>query len=190
MALDNYRDLSISGSDVSSGFQFEFYCSSCNSKWKSPFKPYRMGQITGLLRRFAFLFSGGADAGRVSVNFSDMGSRGAYDSAFREALERAQSMYVECSQCHKGVCHDCFDTRKSLCLKCIREQEGENEQKRAQAEHISPSSECPNCRQPHSGGRFCAECGFDMASTHKSCPGCGALALRSARFCTDCGHSY
>jgi membrane protease subunit (stomatin/prohibitin family) len=52
------------------------------------------------------------------------------------------------------------------------------------------SSACPNCRTPSSGGRFCGECGFDMASTHKSCPGCGTMVLRQARFCTDCGHSF
>jgi predicted amidophosphoribosyltransferase len=40
------------------------------------------------------------------------------------------------------------------------------------------------------GGRFCAECGFDMASTHKSCPGCGTMCARAARFCPDCGHGF
>ncbi|MGH8796605.1 MAG: double zinc ribbon domain-containing protein, partial [Caldimonas sp.] len=49
---------------------------------------------------------------------------------------------------------------------------------------------CPNCQTPSQGGRFCHECGFDMASTHKSCPGCGATMARQARFCTDCGHGF
>ena len=49
---------------------------------------------------------------------------------------------------------------------------------------------CPNCQTPSQGGRFCHECGFDMASTHKSCPGCGSVMPRAARFCTDCGHGF
>jgi hypothetical protein len=49
---------------------------------------------------------------------------------------------------------------------------------------------CPNCQTPSQGGRFCHECGFDMASTHKSCPACGATMMRQARFCTDCGHGF
>ena len=49
---------------------------------------------------------------------------------------------------------------------------------------------CPNCQTASQGGRFCHECGFDMASTHKSCPGCGATMPRQARFCTDCGHGF
>ena len=49
---------------------------------------------------------------------------------------------------------------------------------------------CPNCQTPSQGGRFCHECGFDMASTHKSCPACGVTMMRQARFCTDCGHAF
>ena len=49
---------------------------------------------------------------------------------------------------------------------------------------------CPNCQVLSEGGRFCHECGFDMASTHKSCPGCGTTVSRQARFCPDCGHGF
>ena len=56
MALTNYRDVSTSMSDVSAGFQFEFYCEKCGEASRSAFKPYRKGQITGWLSRFAFMF--------------------------------------------------------------------------------------------------------------------------------------
>ena len=56
MALTNYRDISPASGDVGAGFQFEFNCESCGDTWKSPFKPYRAGQMTGLLRRFTYVF--------------------------------------------------------------------------------------------------------------------------------------
>ena len=47
--------MSTSSSDVSAGFQFEFYCEICGDTWRTDFKPYRKGQITGWLTRFAFM---------------------------------------------------------------------------------------------------------------------------------------
>ncbi|MBV8605550.1 MAG: zinc ribbon domain-containing protein [Pelomonas sp.] len=186
MSLDNYRDLSSGGSDVNAGFQFEFFCTNCDRKWKSPFQPYRRGQFSALLARFYFMFNGGAQASRVSTNLSDMGSRGAKEDALNEAQARAQTMYVECPHCHQGVCTDCFDERQGACPACLAKEQQQNQVRQAEA----AAATCPNCHAPHAGGRFCGECGFDMASTHKSCPGCGAMALRGARFCTDCGHSF
>ena len=57
MALANYRDISTPLGDVGAGFQFEFFCESCGDTWKTPFKPYRAGQATGLFRRFGYLFN-------------------------------------------------------------------------------------------------------------------------------------
>lgn len=195
MALENYRDLSSNGSDIGSGFQYEFYCTHCNHRWKSPFKPYRMGQITGLLTRFAFLFqdSGVRTAGRASNNFADMGSRGAQEKALAEAQARAQTMFTECPGCRKAVCGDCFSAREDRCKPCLAEarDEASREQRRqADLAQQGGAQSCPSCHQPHAGGRFCGECGFDMASTHKSCPTCGAMVGRQARYCTDCGHGF
>jgi hypothetical protein len=193
MSLENYRDLSTSGNDVSAGFQFEFFCSNCSRKWRSPFKPYRMGQITGLLTRFAFLFGDVRTAGRATGNVADMGSRGARAQALQEVMPQAERLYTVCKVCHEAACADCFSTRDETCHACL-EKAGANArehemQARAEAREASAHA-CPNCRSEHAGGRFCAECGFDMASTHKSCPGCGAMTARSSRFCTDCGHSF
>jgi len=193
MSLQNYRDLSNSGSDFNTGFQFEFSCASCGRKWRSPFKPYRMGQVTGILARFAFLLPSLRTAGRTSGNFADFGSRGAKEQALSEAMTLAERVYQDCPHCRETVCEDCFDSRRSMCNPCVaKEAETEKVQRRhdeAEARETAAYS-CPNCRTPHSGGRFCAECGFDMASTHKTCPACGAMLQRSARFCTDCGHSF
>lgn len=195
MALDNYRDLSTGGSDFGAGFQYEFFCTRCGRKWKSPFQPYRMGQVAGLLSRFSFLIPNMRTATRTTGNFAEMGSRGARDKAFEKAREEAQKLYVECGGCKQGVCMDCFDERADTCLGCQdREREQAEADKRRQvlASEDAPATgaACPNCRTAMAGGRFCPECGFDMASTHKSCPACAALIPRASRFCTDCGHGF
>lgn len=194
MPLDNYRDLSVAGTDVTAGFQFEFYCQNCSRKWKSPFRPYRMGQFTGILSRFAFLFSDSVrTASRASGNFADMGSRGAKDDAFKAALQQAETMYSVCASCKGAYCADCYDAREQTCNSCLRKQRdaAEFEERRERdAAAADRSLKCPNCSAPSSGGRFCAECGFDMGSTHKSCPNCGVMLPRQARFCTDCGHGF
>ena len=193
MSLQNYKDLSTSGSDVNAGFQFEFSCAGCGRRWRSPFKPYRMGQVTGFLSRFAFLVPSLRTAGRTTSNFADFGSRGAREQALAEAMALAERVYHDCPHCHDTVCEDCFDSRKDMCKSCIEKESDAATTKRrveeAQARDTATQS-CPNCRTPHQGGRFCAECGFDMASTHKTCPACGVMLGRAARFCTDCGHSF
>jgi ribosomal protein L32 len=193
MALENYHDLSSGGSSGSPGFQFEFYCNNCSRKWKSPFKPYRMGQIAGLLARFSFLYSSVNTAGRAATGISDHGSRKARDEAFAEASRHAETLYTVCSSCRKEVCADCLDASGKTCLSCGERASYKRaevaEQEAAQSRERSANA-CPNCGTGSSGGRFCSECGFDMASTHKSCPSCGTMALRQARFCADCGHSF
>ncbi len=188
MPLTNYRDLSVT-SDVGAGFQYEFYCSNCDRKWKSPFKPYRLGQITGLFTRFTYLFSDLKTAGRTTGNFADIGIRGAREKAFAEARSRADELFTTCPHCRKDMCADCFDNARQSCLPCLG-QASEQAAVQAERQAIKAAAGCPNCGQPHAGGRFCAECGFDMASTHKSCPACSAMLPRSARFCTDCGHGF
>lgn len=189
MALENYTDLSIGGSDVGAGFQFEFCCAHCSKKWKSSFKPYRMGQLTGILTRFAFLIPGMNTYGRAGTNFSDMGSRGAKDAALAEARTRADTLYTACPSCRKSACADCFDEHQDLCVGCLDSAKDKVKQSR-QTESGTHAVACPNCQTAHDGGRFCAECGFDMAGTHKNCPGCSTMLPRAARFCTDCGHGF
>lgn len=193
MGLENYRDLSSGGSSVSSGFQFEFYCTNCQRKWKSPFKPYRMGQLTSFLSRFSFLLGGMNTASRAASGFSDYGARKAWEEAFTEASRHANGLYSVCSSCKQAACGDCFDTASNSCRPCLEKASrtrAASAQQEAARSGEQAARACPNCGTGNPGGRFCAECGFDMASTHKSCPSCGTMALRQARFCTDCGHSF
>ena len=190
MALTNYRDLSTSSSDVAAGFQFEFYCEACGETQRSAFQPYRKGQLTGWLNRFTFLLGDLHKASRASGAFADAGAAGAKADALAEATSAVAALYQHCDRCRKWVGRECWNERTDSCKTCAQ---GAGAAAPGQGGALAPGqagSACPNCQAPSQGGRFCPECGFDMASTHKSCPGCGALQLRQARFCTDCGHGF
>lgn len=193
--MKNYRDQSTSSSDLSAGFQYEFYCQCCDFNWRSPFKPYRTGQLAGWLTRLAALagnLSGDVSkAGRATGAFTDAGHRKAGDEAFEAAQAQARRYFTQCPKCNKQACDNCWDDSRGQCADCNKSQ--------SRAGFSSPQADsgadggglaCPNCQAPSGGGRFCHECGFDMASTHKGCPGCGSVMPRAARFCTDCGHGF
>lgn len=189
MGLNNYRDVSSTSSDMGAGFQFEFFCESCGRTWRSAFKPYRKGQLSGILQRFMFMLPGRASmASRAVGGLADLGARGARESALANAMTQAETRYTLCPGCAKAVCGDCWHERDGRCNECRTREAAETGTSAAPAAASGPA--CPNCGIASSGGRFCAECGFDMASTHKSCPGCGVMLARQARFCTDCGHAF
>ena len=204
MELTNFEDRSKVGSNTGAGFQFEFFCANCSHRWKSPFRPYRRGQFTGLLYKFAYMFAGTGRYVRMSSALSDTGEKGARAAALQEALALAESRYFECRDCRKTVCEDCWDDRASRCSACLGEGRkhaadggGDRGNGHAASQRCAAPEEaaiagptCPNCQSALGGGRFCPECGFDMASTHKSCPGCGTMCARSTRFCAECGHGF
>lgn len=198
MALNNIRDISTPLGDIGAGFQFEFFCESCGDTWKTPFKPYRSGQAAGIFRRFGSLvnefYKIGAltdmvyKLGRVSGTSVEVAGGKGKAAALEEAQAMAAQRYHRCGSCKSQVCANCFDESSGLCNKCqAAEHAGGGQGSIASA---SSSTSCPSCQTPSQGGRFCHECGFDMASTHKSCPSCGVTMNRQARFCTDCGHGF
>jgi len=199
MALTNYRDISTNPGDIGAGFQFEFICECCGETWKTPFKPYRSGQATGLFRRFGYIFNEFAKvsviseylfkAGRAAGTSIDVSGSKAKVGALEEAMVLAALRYDRCRNCRTMVCANCYNESDQLCIKCER-QGGVGQNAGGPSESSSGGTVCPNCQTPSQGGRFCHECGFDMASTHKSCPSCSATMPRQARFCTDCGHGF
>ena len=188
MNLTNYRDVGKGGTDTEAGFQFEFYCGNCSRTWTSPFKPYRKGQIAGFIQKFAYLLGDRGSMSRASGAVAGVGAKKARESALQDALELAEQRYCECAECSKTVCGDCWDERARTCVPCT----GKSSRGRGSeaAQDGKAGLKCANCGVAMESGRFCAECGFDVASTHKSCPGCGTLCARAARFCTDCGHGF
>lgn len=187
MALTNYRDVSTSMSDVSAGFQFEFFCEKCGESSRSAFRPYRKGQITGWLSRFAFMFYDLNKASRATGAFAEAGASGAKAEALAEAMAVAAPLYEKCPGCRKWVGRECWNSGSSSCRDCAARASLDAAPAAGAA---AGGATCPNCQTPSAGGRFCHECGFDMASTHKSCPACGVTLSRQARFCTDCGHGF
>ena len=188
--MKNVRDLS-SRDAMSPGFQFEFFCQGCDYAWRTKFKPYRTGQLTGWLTRFAFMFSDLSKAGKATGAFSDAGSRAAKEEAFEAAQLEARQYFHQCPKCKRHFCGDCWDEDQGECKECVGKAQGRMAGAHSHGGDGGVSGQCcPNCQTPTQGGRFCPECGFDMASTHKSCPSCGSVMPRSARFCTDCGHGF
>ncbi len=197
-ALTNYRDISTNPGAVGAGFQFEFACESCGDTWKTPFKPYRAGQVAGIFRRFGYIFNEFAKisavsdivfkVGRASGTTIETTGAKPREEALAEALAMARQRYDQCSNCHTWVCANCYDESRQVCVKCENKpgSYGGGADQGASASAMA----CPNCQTASQGGRFCHECGFDMASTHKSCPSCGVTMPRQARFCTDCGHGF
>jgi hypothetical protein len=196
MRLDNFQDLSVRGSDTRAGFQFEFYCAHCERRWKSPFKPFRMGQFNGMLTQLAEFFQGAQHASYEVARVSEWRGHRAHAQAQQEAQQMAQHHYSVCTVCHKACCEHCFDARELCCQPCLNSTHAGNRSGTASSASSAPCAPaghgpaCPSCSTPNAGGRFCAECGFDMASTHKSCPGCAAMCERATRFCADCGHGF
>ncbi len=195
MAMTNFVDISTPPGEVGAGFQFEFTCASCGETWKSPFVPYRQGQAAGLFRKFGYLVSEfykiGAltnvvyKLGMASGSTVEMRSSKAKQEALAGAQAMAEQRYEKCGSCRGLVCANCFNESTGICIKCEAATGGATAQGGS-----SSSAACPNCQVSSQGGRFCHECGFDMASTHKSCPSCGVTMSRQARFCTDCGHGF
>lgn len=206
MSLTNFREIGRSGSDTNAGFQFEFFCGECTHTWKSPYRPYRKGQLAGLIYKFAYLLGDRGSLSRTSSAVAGVGSARARGNALAEAIELAEQRYALCQGCEKVVCEDCWDARSKRCHRCAsrggesrdrddRDEpwarvEGDRNERSDLGQSGAAALKCPNCSIAVSGGRFCEECGFDMASTHKSCPGCGTLCARATRFCADCGHAF
>lgn len=195
MPMTNYRDLSTSASEVNAGFQFEFVCELTGRTWKSPFRPYRKGQVFGWLSRATTLFYQLYGVNRAAGYAAEAGMRGAKAEALAEAQEMALQHFRQCETCNKWVCLAAWDEDSGQCTQCsgLRAGAQRGNYSASYREDDSPAAAgpvCPNCQTPSQGGRFCHECGFDMASTHKSCPSCGTTLPRQARFCTDCGHAF
>jgi hypothetical protein len=192
MAMTNFRDLSTLTSDVSAGFQFEFYCELTGETWRSPFQPYRRGQMAGLIAKLSFFITGAHNASRGAGMLADSGVRAAKADALAEAQVLAAQRFHQCTVCSKWVCLAAWDDRGQRCTGCASSRRGGYGGAYAEAppEEAASGPVCPNCQTPSEGGRFCHECGFDMASAFKSCPSCGTTLPRQARFCTDCGHGF
>lgn len=191
MAMTNYRDLSTLSSAAGAGFQFEFYCEITGETWRSPFRPYRRGQLNSLVSKLTYWFNDLHAVGRAAEYAADAGSAKAKAAVLAEAQEQAAQRFRQCGGCQKWVAHAAWDDNGGHCIECAAKARGYGNAGYSESGESSTNAAlCPNCQTPSQGGRFCHECGFDMASAFKSCPSCGSTLPRQARFCTDCGHGF
>lgn len=204
-ALKNYRDISVR-EGTGAALQFEFYCKCCDFTWKSPPKAMKTTRALGLISRLSDLAGllGNSQARSVLIKTSSAtrfaSGMSPADQAFKDALAAAQGLAVRyfeaCTTCGDLCCDNCIVDANGQCQRCVTKAAtgpsggSYGSDHGGHAAHGGGGAACPNCQTPSSGGRFCHECGFDMASTHKSCPTCGSVMPRAARFCTDCGHGF
>ena len=77
----NYNDLS-----TNRGFQFEFYCDRCENGFRTPFKPFGLGAISGVMDAANSLLGGFmGKAADMSERISSASQERAHDQAFLEA---------------------------------------------------------------------------------------------------------
>ncbi|MFD4612997.1 MULTISPECIES: zinc ribbon domain-containing protein [unclassified Streptomyces] len=209
---NNHRDL-CQEHGTGAGFQFEFYCSRCSDTWRSPFEPFRAGQMAGWLSRgvnAAWSVIGGGAAQGVS-NAAD-GLAGANygtqrDAAFTRAIANAQGHFDRCPRCTAYVCARCWNPGLGLCLTCspdtaaeaqAAQQRGLNDmvaqraydagQQRGQDYDATTPRQlvCPQCRTETRGAAFCPSCGHRLAQTD-NCSSCHQDLPDGAAFCPSCG---
>ncbi len=98
----NYNDLS-----TEQGFQFEFNCNRCSTGYRTSFKPYAIGKISGALDTASSLFGG------IFSHASTIGDRARtatwekdHDQAFVEAVAEVKGDFVQCPRCSSWVCRE------------------------------------------------------------------------------------
>ncbi|MEU8589594.1 zinc ribbon domain-containing protein [Streptomyces sp. NPDC048664] len=207
----NYRDM-CEQHGTGAGFQFEFSCSRCADTWRSPFEPFRAGQMAGWLSKgmnAAWSVVGGAGRG---VSDAADGLAGAHygtqrDAAFSRAIATAREHFNRCARCTGYVCARCWDPGQGLCLACSPDtaaeaqaarQRGLNDmvsrhaydagQQRGQGYDATTPRQlvCPHCRTQTRGATFCPGCGHRLGQA-SGCSACHQELPDGAAFCPACG---
>ncbi|HQP32241.1 MAG TPA: zinc ribbon domain-containing protein [Deltaproteobacteria bacterium] len=203
----NYSDLS-----TDKGFQFEFFCDSCGTGFRTHFQPSALGTVTSVLDAASSLLGG------VFGKVADMGERArsvtwerAHDEAFTKAMEELKPDFTQCPRCRSWVCKKgCWNQSKGLCKMCAPDLGVEMAAAQASRTveeiwaHSKVAAEdremlkeeswreglratCPSCNSPlENNAKFCTECGAKIkAEAH--CTQCGAKLAPNAKFCGECG---
>ena len=141
---DNHRDLCIS-TGTGAGFQFEFYCQCCNDTWRSPFEPFRSGQVSGWLAQAQSVLGSvfgntGYALGRAAAGMAEAGWGEGRDEAFRAAIEQAKPLFHRCAKCTQVVCARCWNVESGLCRTCAPIEAAEVQAARTRG-HVDAAAE-------------------------------------------------
>ncbi len=203
----NYSDLS-----TDKGFQFEFYCSRCNTGYRTRFQASALGVATSALDAASSIFGGiFGQAANLSEQARSAAWEKAHDSAFEKAMEELRPDFIQCPRCSNWVCRkSCWNTQKGLCKECapdlgvemaaaqasrtveeiwahskMAEEDREMLKEKSWREGVRAS--CPNCEAPlANNAKFCPECGTKIKA-EQFCAECGSKLLPNAKFCPECG---
>jgi hypothetical protein len=205
----NYRDHS-----NDTGYQFEFFCDKCGNGHRSAFKGSALGIGSKIAKGLGSLFGGSSlwNAGNAADHLKDGLRGGAWDDAFKKAIDEIKPKFHQCTRCGRWVCPDvCWNEQRSLCEDCApnlaeeaahhqahiaSQQLAEKMRNVDQVAGIDPSAEmlaaCPHCQariQP--GKKFCGGCGKPVGGGVKKafCTSCGAEMQAGTKFCGDCGQA-
>lgn len=203
----NYRDLS-----SSRGFQFEFYCNRCDNGFRTQFKPFAMGTISGIMDTASSLLGGFiGKAADISERVSSANYERAHDQAFLDAANELRMEFMQCPRCSQWVCKkNCWNHKKGLCKNCAPDlgvEMSAAQSSRSVEEvwaHAAMAEEdkklevgnwretivasCPQCQSPlATNAKFCPECGAKLKGA-AHCTECGAKLQPGAKFCADCGN--
>ncbi len=188
--MDNFEDMS-----DENGFQFQFFCESCNYKYRTPYERWVKGAVAD---RFASRFSGvvgGVLESRVEKMRRDM-----TDQKLLDAQEQLKGHFHRCGVCSSWVCEKCWVPQEKTCKNCsITIQADQQAQVVGQSaaaaakafrdpDNVIPVAGviCPQCGKPAGVGKFCQECGTPVGPSN--CPSCGKTVASGAKFCGECGH--
>ena len=202
----NYNDMS-----TQHGFQFEFHCDRCGNGYRTSFKPFAMGSVSGALDTASSLLGGiFGSASNVSNRITDAQRERAREAALIEAITEIKPHFKQCPKCQSWVCiKTCWNNKRGLCKNCAPdlavemsamqsqkavEKAWENATADAEDEKIVTSNwketkvaACPSCGAPLAKDvKFCPECGAKI-NVEKHCTECGAKLIPGAKFCPECG---
>ncbi len=203
----NYNDLS-----TNRGFQFEFFCDRCGNGFRTQFKPFSLGAISGVMDAANSLLGGFlGKAADVSERISSASQERSHDEAFLEAARELRPEFMQCPRCSQWVCKkSCWNHKKGLCKECAPDLGVEmsaaqssrsveevwahaamaEEDKKLGAENWRETirASCPQCNAPlATNAKFCPECGAKLKGA-EHCTECGAKLQPGVKFCADCGN--
>ena len=197
----NYQDDS-----ADAGFQFTFFCDTCNDGFKSSFMQSSTYKKKGLLQGLGqganilgSLVGGHArSVGYAGTHATDALSRRfdgkspdwhkEHEKAFERCQNEVKPHFHRCPACTKYACDQCWNEDEGMCVKCAPRQEIYVAQARAQAmkRNIDDAGKSATVWQGkiESKTTICTACG-KPAGAGKFCNNCGASM--DLKECQKCG---
>src|SRR5688572_22278617 len=102
------------------GFQFEFQCDRCASRFLSKLQISKVGVARGLFGSAAKWLGGNVQqAAGIGDQIGEALGKGARETALRTAVAEMDTQLKHCPRCGKWVCVEgCWNARRGMCESC------------------------------------------------------------------------